>query len=126
VASVIRVKPKIPPAFSAILLGGTDVRLAEMAAATLRSEFAQRDSTISQFVRSPRRVPGRILAEIELGDRGIFSILPPEGSRREQTLLTWISIHRSTEAAAFGERERRLLELFHSQSAFALVRCASE
>jgi hypothetical protein len=124
VAAVIVVQTRATPKFSALLRGGTDTHAAELAAARLQSELTQRGSAISSFVRSPRRIPGRILAEIDDGHRAVFAILPPERGKREQNRLTWISIHRSPERAPFIERERRLLELFHSQSAFALLRCA--
>jgi hypothetical protein len=70
-------------------------------------------------------LPGRVLAALDGGD----AAQPPRcvqslqiADRVEKpALLTWVRVHRSASSPPFDERERRLMQLFHSQTAWVML-----
>jgi hypothetical protein len=120
VAAVVAMKPRNHVAIVSLFQGGTDPVLAEASARRLESEMPSRETSIGQLLFTRSSTPGRVLAAIER-QRAICSILPPESSERGRSLLTWVSIHRAVGKSPFEERERRMVELFHSQSAWLVL-----
>jgi hypothetical protein len=66
-----------------------------------------------------RHTRGRVCARMN-GSHAILSRLRPDAESPAGSVQTSISIFRSENAVAFVERERRLVELFHSQTAWLL------
>jgi hypothetical protein len=102
---------------SRVIVGGEAPELARAAAEWIKSGVRQSGGRIS---KRHKPVPGRVMAVIE-SDRAINTFLVPEMTGP----ATWISVHRRAGAARFEERERRMVELFHSQSAWLLVQLDS-
>jgi hypothetical protein len=109
------------------LSGGKDFAPAKAAAERIGDEAGRTDTRVSKFLNSPGQTPGRVLAVIgEQASDGlgaILSVLRPEETGPRHVRLTWISIHRVM-GGPFEERERRMVELFHSQSAWLLLQTA--
>jgi hypothetical protein len=123
VAASIAARPRQRTKVSAILAGGEDA----LAARTrLEADCLRPESPIRKLLESPEQIPGRVLAMTSTDDRGnnnaiaICSILCPDTSGAGR--VTWVSIHRRAGQPPLGERERRLVELFHSQSAWLLLK----
>ena len=98
---------------SGVIAGGRVPDVARAAAERLKSEFGKAGGPI---FKGAKPVPGRVMAVIA-SELDIQTFSAPEESKR----ATWISLHRRPGAATFEERERRMVELFHSQSAWLLV-----
>jgi hypothetical protein len=110
-----------------LLNGGRNAQTARAAAARLESDCSRMNTPIGKAIAHRRATPGRVMAFIEkknlsTGESAIHSVLRPEHAG--ETRITWISIHRSAKAPPFEERERRIVELFHSQSAWLLLQMA--
>jgi len=101
-----------------LMSGGGDPDTARLAAKRIESAVGQPKSSIARLITTPNQTAGRVLAVIADG-RAIHSFLRPEGPAR--TPGTWISMHRKDASPPFEERERRMVELFHSQSAWILL-----
>jgi hypothetical protein len=69
-----------------------------------------------------RHTRGRVLAVIDSKASAIYSAMREEKQGRGRPRMTWISIHRNPTSPPFAERERRMVELFHSQSAWIILR----
>ena len=126
VAMVLNTKAKGASPVSKVFTGGKDAPAAQALATRIESDHRQAGTSVGKLFATPRQTPGRVLAGIERGKTGdgpsaIHSLLRPETAGSAQRRLTWISIHRNAGAAPFRERERRLVELFHSQSAWLLL-----
>ena len=121
VAATFDFKHTGSPRMSQFLTGGKDPQAAERAARRIESDCRRPDTSIRKLFTHPGQTPGRVMAMIEPDDRAIYSILRSETSDSDLRQLTWISIHRNASAPPFLERERRMVELFHSQSAWLLL-----
>jgi hypothetical protein len=89
------------------------------------------DSQLDQLLAAPAPTSGRVRAIIfaeQPARRGreISSILQADGEGQQRRRLTWISLNRAPDTDGFCERERRLVELFHSQTAWAMWRLVDQ
>jgi hypothetical protein len=113
VAMVVTPRERGITEVSGVTAGGKAADLARAAAERIELEIRKPGE---QVFKKQKLVPGRVGAAIE-NERDIHTFLMPE----ESGPATWISVHRRTGAAPFEERERRIVELFHSQSAWVLL-----
>jgi len=107
------------------LFGGKDLLAAQAAAMRIDSECSDLKTSIGRLIAA-KHTPGRVLAVIDGRNSAIQSVLREERSGRGKPRLTWISIHRNVTTPPLIERERRMVELFHSQSAWLLLQIAHE
>jgi len=105
-----------------VLAGGADSHAAQMLTTQIATDYRVRRTPMGRLITS-RHTGGRVLAVL-VGSRTIYSILCPELAQGEKPERTLIVIVRRDDAAKFAERERRLVELFHSQSAWLLLELA--
>jgi hypothetical protein len=84
------------------------------------SKLKVRDVNDRAFtILAGRHMRSRVFARIS-GPHAILSRLRPDAESPAGSVQTSISIFRNENAIAFVERERRLVELFHSQTAWLL------
>jgi hypothetical protein len=126
VAMMLHARARDDWAISPTLVSGKDSALAYAAVTRVESDCRKRGTPIARLLTTPKRPPGRVLAVIEppttpSRQNAVHSLLWPETTGRDSSPITWISILRHADAAPFAERERRVLELFHSQSAWLLL-----
>ena len=108
-----------------LVSGGKNSQTARGAVVRLESDCFRPGTPIGKAITHRRATPGRVLAFIEKenpdsGESAIHSIL--RSDQTAETRATWIGVHRSAKSPPFEERERRIVELFHSQSAWLLLR----
>jgi hypothetical protein len=113
-----------PPTISVIFAGGRNAELASAGARAIELEGSRSDTAIGRLIASPTHTPGRVLAVISQTNRAIHTVLHPEKTGRGPSRLTWISAYRLGDAIPYVERERRMVELFHSQTAWLLLQMA--
>jgi len=128
VATVLNPRVRnLSPALN-VLSGGKDALAAQKLAETITRDCIGPDTPVGKLLAVPKQTRGRVIATIEHGRVGnyqsdVHSLLQPESVDKAMERVTWISIHRIG-AVPFDERERRLIELFHSQSAWLLLQIA--
>jgi hypothetical protein len=103
------------------LYGGTDAQAAVNVAKQIDAEMGLPGTSIGKLIAA-RPTRGRVLAVIDSKASAIYSVLREEKQDGERPRMTWISVHRNATAPPFVERERRMVELFHSQSAWIILR----
>jgi hypothetical protein len=110
-----------------VFAGGKNPAGAKAFSERIGDEIREADSALGRLLVAPGQTPGRVLAVIgeraSDGPGAVYSVLRSEESGPRLVRVTWVSIHRSA-GAPFEERERRMVELFHSQSAWLLLRIA--